>query len=128
MTAAIVQAALLRLFERMAEAAPVAWRHDPLFRAAAIGAGVTFALLMLRVVGPHDRRIDITPAVMRSLQERHIVAGPDTRTPAPAVTPSTPSAPTVVPSITPSRPLNDATVLPTPSTDHFGTFTPGKHP
>ena len=127
MTAAMVQAALLRLLQRLAEVAPVAWRHDPLFRGAAIGAGVTFVLLLLRVAGPHN------PALERPGPQYLPVGTPSVRVqpslrdvlPPPAVAPP---APAVVPSIAPSHPLGDATVLPAPSIDHFGTFTPGKHP
>ena len=53
-----VQGTLVRLCQRLAEVAPVAWRHDPLFRGASVGAGVTLALLLLRLVGPHNPDLD----------------------------------------------------------------------
>ena len=43
---AAAQGALRRLFHRMVDTAPVAWRHDSLFRGASIGAGVTLGYVI----------------------------------------------------------------------------------
>jgi hypothetical protein len=110
---------------RLAEAVPVAWRHDPLFRGAAIGAGVTLALLLLRIVGPHDPELDAPATMSRYLPGTGVPAlsGPGLRG-----VPQAPAPPANMPKIAPGHPLGDATVVPTPDSDRFGTFVPGKHP
>ena len=121
---AAAQGVLLRLFHRMVDTAPVAWRHDPLFRGASIGTGVTLALFLLRVLGPHDPALDAPATTLR------YVPGAGVQTlgqPIPGV-PAAPVPPAEVPKIAPGHPLSDVTVAPTPTTDRFGTFTPGKHP
>jgi hypothetical protein len=115
-----VQGALARVFQRLVEAAPVAWRHDPLFRGATIGAGVALAVLLLRIAGPHNPELDAPATTLRYLpgvgvQTVHGAA-------------SAPQLPTDLPKIAPGHPLSDVTVIPTPDSDRFGTFTPGKHP
>jgi hypothetical protein len=112
-----VLSALHRVLVRMAEAAPVAWRHDPLFCGASIGAGVTLALLLLRFVGPHNPELDAPVAALRSVPGIGMRGAPSVMQP-----------PTDVPKIAPGHPLSDVTVAPIPDSDRFGTFTPGKHP
>jgi hypothetical protein len=116
-----IQGALRRVLERLVEAAPIAWRYDPLFRGASIGAGVTLALLLLRVAGPHNAAFDAPASTMRYVPG----VGMD-RYAAPGAPPNAP--PADVPKIAPGHSLNDATVIPVPDSDRFGTFTPGKHP
>lgn len=119
------QATLQRLVQRLLEAMPVAWRYDPLFRGASIGAGVTLALLLLRLVGPHN------PALERPTTTLRYVPGVGVQTLSGPGIPGVPAAPPPlgpVPKIAPGHPLSDVTVSPVPNTDHFGTFTPGKHP
>ena len=110
-----------RFLERLAEAAPVAWRHDLVFRGAAIGSGVTLAVLLLHLVGPHAPDLD-APTVHYDAQTRSTWIGPRN-----ATVPPTPLVPDV-PKIAPGQPLSNVTVSPAPSTDRFGTFTPGRHP
>jgi hypothetical protein len=112
---AAVQEALHNLLLRLAEAAPVAWRQDPLFRGAAIGAGVTLALVLFRVVGPHNPALDAPGRTIRAMP------GASMRTSAP---------PTDMPKIAPGHPLDAATaiVTPVPDSDRFGTFTSGQRP
>lgn len=114
---------LQRFFERVVEAAPVAWRHDPLFRGAAVGAGVTLAVLLLHLAGPHAPELD-RPTLQYDPQTRTTSVGPPD-----ALAPPRPPPPTAeVPKIMPGQPLGNATMVPAPSTDRFGTFTPGKRP
>jgi len=121
---AAAQGALQRLVHRMVDAAPVAWRHDPLFRGASIGAGVALALFLLRVLGPHDPALDAPATTLR------YAPGVEVQTigqPIPGI-PAAPVPPAEVPKIAPGHPLSDAAVAPTPNGDRFGTFTPGRHP
>jgi hypothetical protein len=115
---AAVQDALHNLLQRMAEAAPVAWRQDKLFRGAAIGAGVTFALVLFRIAGPHNPALDAPGRTIRTM---------------PAASMHTLSSalpPPEMPKIAPGHPLDAATtaiVTPVPDSDRFGTFTSGQH-
>jgi hypothetical protein len=113
---AAVQDALHNLLLRLAEAAPVAWRQDPLFRGAAIGAVVTFALVLFRIAGPHNPALDAPGRTIRP------VPGASTRTLSSAPPPE-------MPKIAPGQPLNaaTATVTPVQDNDRFGTFTSGQH-
>jgi len=118
----IARAAVQDLLHRLADAAPAAWRHDPVFRGAAVAAGVTLALFLLRVAGPHVPDLDRPDFVNVSPALQEFVPRPG-------------AAPTVVqplsadvPKITPGHPLSDVAVAPTPSADRFGTFKPGKTP
>jgi hypothetical protein len=113
---AAVQDALHNLLLRMAEAAPVAWRQDKLFRGAAIGAGVTFALVLFRIAGPHNPALDAPSRTIRAMPS----ASTRTLSSAP---------PTEMPKIAPGHPLDAATaiVTPVPDSDRFGTFTSGQH-
>ena len=112
---------LQRFLGRMVEAAPTAWRHDPVFRGSAIGSGVTLAVLLLHLVGPHAPGLEM-PGSHYDVNARRIVPN------VPASTVPTPAAEPEVPKIAPGQPLGTVTVTPTPGTDRFGTFTPGKHP
>jgi hypothetical protein len=116
-----IKGALQRVLQRLVEAAPIAWRYDPLFRGASIGAGVTLALILLRVAGPHNPALDAPATTMR-----YVPGVGMQRSAAQGVPPTAP--PTDLPKIAPGHPLNDATVIPVPDSDRFGTFTPGKHP
>lgn len=119
------QGALQRLLQRLVEAASAAWWHDPLFRGAVIGAGITLALVLLHMVGPHDPALDRPGATLRYVPGMGVQtgSGPDS----PSV-PRTQALPADVPKIAPGHALSEATIIPTPNTDRFGTFTPGKRP
>lgn len=117
----IAHPALQDLLHRLADALPVAWRHDPIFRGTAIGAGVTSVLFLLRVAGPHAPELD--PVLMRPVAP---ISSQGPATPRGAPSPAQP--PAEVPRIAPGRSLSDVTVAPTPNGDRFGTFTPGRHP
>ena len=115
------RSAVQDVLHRMGDALPVAWRHDPVFRGAAVAAGVTLALLLLRVAGPHAPELEpqmltYTPSAVRETVPRPGVASPAAQ----------PFAD--VPKIAPGHSLSDVTVAPTPSADRFGTFKPGKAP
>jgi hypothetical protein len=111
---------LQRVLRHLAEAIPVAWRHDPVFRGAAIGAGVTLAVLLLRIAGPHNPELELPPNTLR------YVPGVGMQTMRGSPPPAQP--PGEFPKIAPGHSLTNATIVPTPDTDRFGTFTPGKHP
>ena len=109
------------LLHRLADATPVAWRHDPVFRGAAVAAGVTLALFLLRVAGPRAPELEpqtltYTPSTVREAAPR------------PGAAPSAALPPADVPKIAPGHSLSDVTVAPTPGGDRFGTFKPGKAP
>jgi hypothetical protein len=111
------------LVQRLVEAAPIAWRHDLLFRGATIGAGVTLALLLFRMAGPHAPELE--PPMLRPMAS----AGLSRRIgPSLEGKPLASAPPVDVPKIAPGHGLGDVTVTPTPNGDHFGTFTPGKLP
>lgn len=117
----IARAAVQDLLHRLADALPVTWRHDPIFRGTAIGAGVTLVLFLLRVAGPHAPELD--PVLLRPAAPIFLQG---CVTPRGAPSPAQP--PAEVPRIAPGRSLSDVTVAPTPNGDRFGTFTPGRHP
>ncbi len=114
---AAVQDALHHLLLRLAEAAPVAWRQDPLFRGATIGAGVTLALVLFRIAGPHNPALDAPARTIRTM-------------PAASTRTLSSAPPTETSKIAPGQPLNATTaiVTPVPGSDRFGTFTSGKQP
>ncbi len=117
----IARAAVQDLLHCLADAAPVAWRHDPVFRGAAVAAGVTLALFLLRVAGPHAPDLDrpdlaSTPPALRQFMPFSGAAAPAAQPPAD------------VPKIAPGHPLSDVTVAPTPGADRFGILKPGKTP
>lgn len=119
MTALATAQGVLR---RLADAVPVTWHEDRVFRYAAIGAGITLAVLVTR---PGASRQDIRLPPLGS---------PSTGMPAlvsPTVlgaAPVAPIPPVTVQKIAPGRPLGDVTGIPAPDNDRFGTFNPGKHP
>jgi len=87
-----------------------------------VAAGVTLALFLLRVAGPHAPDLDRPGFVNVSSAPREFV-------------PRSGAAPTAalplsadVPKITPGQSLSDVAVAPTPSADRFGIFKPGKTP
>ena len=109
------------LFHRLVEAAPVVWRQDRVFRGAAIGAGVTGALLLLRLTGPQ----------MPELQSPSHTAGvPASAVPYPpgqgVGSPPEAQRPANVPKIAPEHSLGDVTVV--PGSDRFGTVKLRKPP
>lgn len=110
------------LLQRLAEAIPAAWRQDRVFRGAAVGAGITGVLLLLRLLGPHAPALQspnpsLVPAVVPYVSA--LGAG----APSPAQPP-----PVELPKIAPGHPLGDVTVVLTPGGDRFGTFKSGRHP
>ena len=116
--------AMQQRFRQLIEAAPEAWRQDRVFRGATIGVGITGALLLLRLAGPHAPPLrpaasTLTPAPLLDLSDsrnRPLV-------PAPGQPP-----PAEVPRIAPGQPLGAVTVVPAPDGDRFGTITSGKPP
>ncbi len=110
------------VLQRLADAVPIAWHEDRVFRYAAIGAGITLAVLVIR------------PGASRQDMRLPPLGSPSTGMPAlvsPAglgVAPVAPMPPITVQKITPGRPLGDVTGVPAPDSDRFGTFNPGKHP
>ncbi len=115
------RAAAQEVLHRMGDALPAAWRHDPVFRGAAVAAGVTLALFLLRVAGPHAPELEPQTLTYTPSTLREIVPRPGTAPPAA-------QPPADMPKIAPGHPLSDVTVAPTPSADRFGTFKPGKAP
>ena len=115
-------AAARGLFYRLADAAPVAWREDQLFRSAVIGAGITLAVFLVRPgvsqpgrqLPPLDTLSTGMPAVLSPVGRGMVVP--------------TQMPPAEVPKIAPGHSLGDVMVVPTPGNDRFGTFKPGKHP
>ena len=107
------------LLTRLAQAAPLAWRQDRLFRGAVIGMGVTLAVFLLRPGASHQDRtlppLDVSPATPALFSPAGGAALPAQGSNGP------------VPKIAPGHPLGDVTVAPTPDNDRFGTVTPG-HP
>ncbi len=110
------------LLQRLADAAPVAWRHDPVFRGAAVGAAVTLALFLLRMAGPHAPELDQPADNFDAATRKALVMGLRREE-----GPSQP-LPLDVPKIAPGHSLSDVMIAPAPNGDRFGTFTPGKHP
>lgn len=118
----IARAAVQDVLYRLGDALPVAWRHDPVFRGAAVATVVTLALFLLRVAGPHAPDLDRPDLMNVPPAQREFMPRPGA---APtAVQPQSADVPTIAP----GHPLSEVTVAPTPSTDRFGTFKPGKAP
>jgi len=110
MTAVTVTRTWLR---RMAAATPAAWQSDPVFRWAAIGAGIALAMLVLRMTG--------TPAPHQTPPPSAASAG---QAPSPGATSTgswvVPSPSSPMPKIAPGRSLAGVTItLAAPS--RFGT-------
>lgn len=116
------RAAVQDVLYRLGDALPVAWRHDPVFRGAAVATVVTLALFLLRVAGPHAPDLDRPGFVNVSPAPREFMPRPGA-----ASTVEQPLS-AEVPKIAPGHPLSDVAVAPTPSADRFGTFKPGKVP
>lgn len=119
-------AAAQGLVYRLAEAAPVAWRQDRVFRYAVIGMGVTLAVLVIRPGASNQDRalppLNTSSAGMPALLDP--AGGGSGMRPPQAPPPPQPE----VPKIAPGHPLGDITVAPGPDGDRFGSVTPGKHP
>ena len=115
------RAAVQDVLHRMGDALPVAWRHDLVFRGAAVAAGVTLALFLLRVAGPRAPELDRPDLANVPPALREFV-------PRPGAVPPAAQPPADVPKIAPGHPLSDVAVAPTPNADRFGTFKPGKAP
>lgn len=115
------RAAVQDVLHRLADAAPAAWRYDPVFRGAAVAAGITLALFLLRVAGPRAPELEPQTLTYTPSAVREVVPRPGTAPPAA-------QPPADVPKIAPGRPLSDVAITPTPSTDRFGTFKPGPRP
>jgi hypothetical protein len=104
-----VRSVVQDLFQRLVYAATVGWRQDRIFRFAAIGAGVTGGLLVLRLVETHDPArqpiaIDLSPTGVPTLSVSGLT-----------------SSPAPVPKIAPGHALGDVTIAPAPDGDRFGT-------
>lgn len=101
---------------RLLRAAPAAFRRDPVFRYAAIGAVVSLLVLLVRLGGsdPADSARPQTPPTPAALGSSYGQAGPSLPSPAPPASSSTPQ-------IAPSRSLDGVRVAPdgTPA-DRFG--------
>lgn len=103
---------------RLLRAAPAAFRRDPVFRYAAIGAAVSLLALLVRLGGsdPADGGArPQTPPAPAALGSSYGQAGPSLPSPAPSASPSPAQ-------ISPSRSLDGVRVDPggTPA-DRFGT-------
>jgi len=113
------------VLQQLAEAVPVTWRQDRVFRGAVIGAGVTLAVLLVRPGASRQDRplppLSTFPAGMPAIPDP-LMRGAALPTP---LQPTTP--PAEVLKIAPGQPLGDVTVAPAPNTDRFGTFKLEKH-
>lgn len=110
------------VLRRLVDAVPVAWHEDRVFRYAAIGAGITLAVLVIRP-GASRQDIRLPPLESSTAGMPAVLSLVGRSTVLPAQTP-----PAEVPKIVPGHSLGDVTVGPTPDNDRFGTFKPGKHP
>ncbi len=110
------------VLRRLADAIPAAWQEDRVFRYAAIGAGITLAVLVIR---PGASRQDVQLPPLQSP-----TAGmPALMTPAGlGMGPAAPMPLSAVQKIAPGRPLGDVSGAPALDGDRFGTFKPGNHP
>lgn len=115
MTALATAQGVLR---RLADAVPVAWQEDRVFRYAAIGAGIALAVLVIRP-GASRQDVQLPPLDSRPALMPPAGLGMGAAAPMPPVT---------VQKIAPGRPLGDAPGTSAPDGDRFGTFTPGRHP
>jgi hypothetical protein len=114
-------AAIRAWLRRMAAAAPSAWHFDPLFRWAAIGAGIALALLALRLAEPS------APPGTSSVPAASVPENPGPSYGAAAGASLTPSASTAAPKIAPGRSLDAVTITPGPERDPFGTIPSPTH-
>lgn len=109
---------VMATLRRLLKAAPAAFRRDPVFRYAAIGAVVSLLVLLVRLGGidPSDRRASPQePPAPAALGSSYGQAEPGLPSPAPPASPSPAQ-------ISPSRSLDGVRVAPnsTPA-DRFGT-------
>jgi len=119
MTALATARGVLR---RLADAVPIAWHEDRVFRYAAIGAGITFVVLVIR---PGASRQDIRlPPLGNPSAGMPAIMSPVGL----GMGPAAPMQPGAVQKIAPGHPLADVTGAPAPDSDRFGTFNPGNHP
>lgn len=109
---------LLRSARRLAAAAPGAFRHDPVFRYAAIGAIVSLLVVVARLTGGLEQTGPRAPEPPTSgaLGSRY----GERRAPGPA--PAAPPSP--APSIAPGRTLDGIRIAPETAApaDRFGTL------
>ena len=105
---------------RLATSVPAAWHYDPVFRWAAIGAGVALALFVLRLTAPPAR------LGLSSVPGSAVPANPGPTYGA-AATGSLPVSP-ARPKIAPGRSLDGVTITPAPEHDRFGTMPPASRP
>ena len=117
MTGLTVQQRLRQLIE----AAPEAWRQDRVFRGATIGVGITGALLLLRLAGPHAPQLQPASSNLAPATVPYLSGSKNTVVPGQ-------SPPAEVPKIAPGYPLGAVNVVPAPDGDRFGTVTSGKPP
>lgn len=108
---------LLGWARRLAAAAPSAFRHDPVFRYAAIGAVASFLVLIARLTGGPDRDASRPPEAP--------VSGALGSTYAETAVPGPPAGAALSPplSIAPGRRLDDVRLAPNSAApaDGFGT-------
>jgi len=103
---------------RLLRAAPVAWRHDPIFRYAATGAALALVVLLARLGGNDPDR---SPGPLRATVSAPAALGDSYRAVGEVPSPTTASAasPAPVPTIVPSRTLDGVRIEPAPA-DRFG--------
>lgn len=109
------------VLHRLADALPVAWRHDPVFRGAAVAAAVTLAMFLLRIAGQRAPELDRPDLAATPPALREFMPPPGAASHAPPAA----QPPAEVPKIAPGHPLSEVTVAPTPNADRFGTFKSG---
>ena len=110
--------ALRQKLVRLLRAAPVAWRHDPIFRYAATGAAVALVVLLARLGGNDPDR---SPGPSRATVPAPAALGDSYRAAGEIPSPITASAapPAPVPTIAPGRTLDGVRIEPAPA-DRFG--------
>jgi hypothetical protein len=107
---------------RMAAAAPSAWHYDPIFRWAAIGAGVALALFVLRLADAPASPGTRVPSVPSA-------SIPAELGPSYGATARSPLAPQPgPPKIVPGRSLDGVAIMPARERDPFGTVPPATRP
>ena len=116
--------AVQQRLRQLIEAAPEAWRQDRVFWGATIGVGITGALLLLRLAGPHAHPPPQPVASTLAPAPLPDMAGARNS----LVVPVPGQPPAEVPRIAPGQPLGVVTVIPSPDGDRFGTITSGKPP
>ena len=112
-------AAVLR---QLGLAVPVAWRDDPVFRWALIGAAVSLALLVYRPTEPAGRSTVLPPAPLSSSAPAVAPAQPASQPALQPVQKLTPAFGPNVPLETVPTPTNTPTPTPAPAGAAFGTL------